>query len=129
VAAVIDDLIAFLRVRYDEDEQIARDCAVRSPGPWVGMFKQVTSEPDDGQVINVASTERRAVSHHIANWDPGRALAEVEAKRRMLDFLVKLDDIATDSDLWNLDTEKPFKLMALPYAGHPDYRPEWRPAE
>ena len=34
---------------------------------------------------------------------------------------------ATDNNWWSLDTDLPFKLLALPYADHPDYQAEWAP--
>lgn len=46
-----------------------------------------------------------------------RALAECEAKRRMIDQLQRLD----------IGHRRPMLLiMAVPYAGHPAYRDEWR---
>jgi hypothetical protein len=74
---------------------------------------------------------------HIARWDPARVLAECEAKRR----IVEAADEATGLDM-TVDSERlvgprdlvadPYlgdvmlRLLAMPYADHPDYAEEWR---
>ena len=51
-----------------------------------------------------------------------RMLAECEAKRRIVDRYAYLYTHGDSGDMrWVLP------LLALPYADHPDYRPEWRP--
>jgi hypothetical protein len=57
----MDDLIAFLQARLDEDE--------RSAHAWLPF-----GNPD------------AAARDHIARHDPGRVLAEVAAKRAILDL-------------------------------------------
>ncbi|RCV55163.1 DUF6221 family protein [Marinitenerispora sediminis] len=76
---------------------------------------------------------------HIARRAPGRALAEVESGRRMLDHAVDLLRESEDSSLradpvmsviaergaqW---ADRVVRCLAAPYADHPDYREEWRP--
>lgn len=72
----------------------------------------------------------------IVGVDPDRALAECEAKRRIVDTVQRMvldaDDPAvgmsmkerfmTGSVARNL-----LSSLALPYADHPDFREEWRP--
>jgi hypothetical protein len=58
-------------------------------------------------------------AEHIARWDPARVLAEVNAKRRILDEAVRL--MSYDGEFQFLE------LLALPYADRPGYREEWRP--
>ncbi|MGP4085473.1 DUF6221 family protein [Streptomyces sp. KR55] len=102
---------------------------------------------DDGVVTHVdpAASDDEGVARHIARHDPARVLAEIDAKRRILaehqpdrfgdcttcagpeDF----DDDADGHRTWSRSA-KPFpcptlRLLALPYADHPDYREEWRP--
>lgn len=54
---------------------------------------------------------------------PARILADCEAKRRIVAWV----------NQWPWRAEPPssvdglLPLLALPYADHPDYRPEWRP--
>ena len=60
-------------------------------------------------------------------WPPARVIAECEAKRRILLF-------AQDPQRWSPaaaradpeTVEAVLRCLALPYADHPDYRPEWR---
>jgi hypothetical protein len=115
------DLITWLRAQLDDDERVARTALDRHPAPWVGAFKQVTSEPNGGVIAPVASTETRQASHHIARWDPARVLAEVDAKRRVLD----LRDSEYDEHRAALNGA--VRLLALPYADRDGYREEWRP--
>jgi hypothetical protein len=56
-----------------------------------------------------------------------RLLAEVDTKRRLLDYLVDLERKALDGNWWNLDRDLPLQLLALPYREHPDYEPAWAP--
>lgn len=169
----MDDLIAFLRARLDEDEAVAREASrfqhddrPMTPGGehwhWV--------EPDGDQVLTLDPVQDeylndggRAALHsveeyptgnpwtlphmvlpygeevrttdamHIARWDPARVLAEVEAKREILDeYLLWAEDDSRDYDQSRTAVERSaalevvVKVLALPYAGHADYRPEWR---
>lgn len=70
-----------------------------------------------------------------AQTEPERWRAEVEAKRRLVElhrsyggygeYCNECDkDDPPSSDGWPCDT---LKLLALPYADHPDYRQEWKP--
>lgn len=63
---------------------------------------------------------------HVARHDPARVLAEVEAKRRLLvhvDLIWKHSPSPAEARAW----QHAVRHLALPYAGHPDYRQEWRP--
>ncbi|MGW1154477.1 DUF6221 family protein [Streptomyces rubiginosohelvolus] len=70
-------------------------------------------------------------------WDQARVLAEVQVKRRILDDIVPamngMDD-RIDGE-WGVGAMDPseyesvdlLRLLALPYADHPEYQDEWRP--
>lgn len=158
----MDDLVAFLRARLDEDERIARatlwddDGSLGSNhwhafdrGPhdgWTQARWVVIDGADEGVVISrPQAADDEAVIRHIARHDPARVLREIEAKRQ----LVKLHGRATlragggaqyfDTTIvcrtcepsyqfpemsWPCST---LRLLALPYADHPDYRESWRP--
>ena len=128
----MDDLIAFLKTRLDEDEQTAHEA---TDGPWVDEFSGETGHcviPADAMSTReyVAKTQLLAAlpdARHIARHDPARVLAEVEAKRRLLDWLERTRSWATDNNLWTYDEAEALKLLALPYADHADYRDEWKP--
>lgn len=139
----MDDLIAWLRARLDEDERVA---LAATAGPWrydptkhhrepgtvrfsEGVFAgfigtdatciATTGETDDAQSMLDAE--------HIARWDPARVLAEVEAKRALLQECAH--ELARSAPRSNLNDFACTVLRSLgkPYAQHPDYRPEWRP--
>ncbi|MEU2788994.1 DUF6221 family protein [Streptomyces sp. NPDC007100] len=138
-----EHLVQFLRDRLDEDEAVAR---AASPGPWtqvgIGDYGWAVSfnRPDYAGVETEDDDQGRADADHIARHDPARVLAEVEAKRRLLVVHAKSSsydgcatcDAGNDSCgcLGGAHWEYPcdtMKLLALPYADHPDYHEEWRP--
>ncbi len=121
-----DDILAWLREQADLDERIARSAA-----DW-GEHWRATSDgvypSDESQhpgPFAVGAWDHREDQYaaHIANWDPGRALAEVESKRLLLDVV--------ESDLRDDETDETarylLRLLVLPYAGRPGFREEWRP--
>lgn len=60
---------------------------------------------------------------------PNRLLADCEAKRQLISDISEYLDhkggiTATDGLAWRALT-----YLALPYASHPDYQPEWAPNE
>jgi len=125
----MDDLIAFLRARLDDDTRMA----LAARDPWFGY------EPDE-HVERV----KWADALHIARHSPNRVLAEVDAKRRILDehpatvgwdgnshdgtvcgtCSMNDDSGALDGDPYPCPT---LRLLALPYADHPAYQDAWRP--
>jgi hypothetical protein len=153
----VDDLIAFYRARLDEDEQAA---SAATDGVWaiIGSDRpypaypgeQVTKgrgwsitlkEPAVGDVASELSREDAA---HITRHDPARVLAEVEAKRRILDehyvaqgtvggqalmVCTRCSDYIERGEIFKAEAApcKTLKLLALPYADHDDYREEWKP--
>ncbi|MGW1121081.1 DUF6221 family protein [Streptomyces tanashiensis] len=155
----MDDLITFLRARLDEDAAAAR--AAAEPESWMELnreprpswYVQYWADPDVAAVIAdpessaypVVTTaegmseddaDRRAA--HIARHDPARVLAEVEAKRRMIELhgctegheCSTLDRAGNiDHCTWVMEGEActTLRLLALPYADHPDYQDTWRP--
>lgn len=117
-------LVEFLRARLDEDEALAREAP---PGPWhIGNAVDPTqpcSVHTFPGVRLVADGLNWLVAEHIAHHNPARVLAEVEAKRQMLDQHVGYYGTGDDSS-WPV---RVLTLLALPYTSHPDYREEWKP--
>jgi hypothetical protein len=147
----VDELIAFVRRCLDEDERVARaasvgpwraspsirsvygpgSAVVNMPGPlpdWATYVVPPDSEGSEG--IEPANAE------HIARWDPARVLAEVEAKRRVLDRYADMHwhapaiPGATSSILQVEDTGAcrtcvTVQILAQPYAGQDGWREEW----
>ncbi|MEV8417819.1 DUF6221 family protein [Streptomyces niveus] len=135
----MDDLVAFLRARLDEDEQAARGCSSEA---WWEHPKNWVSAPQLNRIALVMHDGDRG---HVVRHDPARILREVDAKRRIIDFYANaLEERAAlrarmrkviDSDpdefgrLHRQENElietatrmAPIvRLLALPYADHPD---------
>jgi hypothetical protein len=96
----MDDLVKFLRARLDEDAE-----------PCEGASEYVDCRD---------LSERRA--------------RDVEAKRRLVDEIVPRVKAMwwTVNSEWGCDPDDPdgediLKILALPYADHPDYDEVWRP--
>ncbi|MEU4256293.1 DUF6221 family protein [Streptomyces fradiae] len=128
----MSDLIEFLRARYDEDERVARHAV---DGPWEDPLGGPIRGGYEMRFV-IAQQVQRWNSTHIVRHDPQRVLAEVDAKRRILDEFVtsltgkdkEFDETFGLTD-WEFEsTADPLlRLLALPYADHPDYRDDWRP--
>lgn len=149
----MDDLVAFLRARLDEDERDAKERRGIFPSPGVN---------DDGSVClhvrpggNMVITwyrhptegwddmaKLRSWADTSNGWTQERVLAEVEAKRRLIDDVLlyeakidsewgcchNADEIASGECEEISPSEVPaLRLLALPYADQPGYREEWRP--
>jgi Family of unknown function (DUF6221) len=87
-------LVEFLEARLAEDAEAATDA---TPGPWAAVDpNKVWGDDMDHQLVgcgkNLATlrSEYRGYFNglHIARWDPARVLAEVDAKRAMVDLLL-----------------------------------------
>jgi hypothetical protein len=129
-------IVEFLTARYDEWENVAR--RTYSQGAWrsgstYGMFVSV-----EARSWTVVSGEwERSDADHIALNDPAYVLADIAAKRA----IVELAEDATGLDA-QVDSEfrvgrrdevaEPYvgdlilRALAQPYAEHPDYDPAWR---
>ncbi|MGA4726281.1 DUF6221 family protein [Micromonospora taraxaci] len=145
----MDDPITWMRAQLDDDERVAREATW---GPWEvgptfgGRDNRVYVKPEGpgidtigtcviaGQVAN--TPQYRANAQHIARHDPARVLAEVDAKRRILDAhpieyskVSEYTDCAACVDVDSYDAYPclTVRLLALPYADRPGYRDEWRP--
>ncbi|MEV5940656.1 DUF6221 family protein [Streptomyces sp. NPDC051994] len=134
----MDALVQFVRDRLDEEAE-----AARKAGGDAWRFDAVDSaggvvfDSRDRPIMESASDpgrshghDRTAADHHQAahavRHNPARVLAEVEAKRRILDGIAGADAEGAyiTATFTAMDV---LRLLALPYAGHPGYREEWRP--
>jgi len=135
----VNDLVEFLRARLDEDEQAARAAL---PGPWRTdhNFDQGLRIMDgSGLVITWTPSfyERGpADAEHIARHDPARVLAEVEAKRWLIERHYRRRAPNWDRpghvgyECAQCANEYPcptLAILVIPYADHADYRAEWKP--
>jgi hypothetical protein len=103
-------LSEFLLARATDDEELARQYgdpgALRSGLAWASD-----------------------VNRPVLEVDPSRMVAECEAKRRVVaQFVDAVANYEADAGPQGEVTRLTFVLraLALPYADHPDYQPEWR---
>lgn len=124
------DLVEFLRVRLRDDEQVARFV---EDGPG-----EVPRRGLDPMRISIEGEVRFA---HLT-VDPARVLREVEAKRRIIElhphahWPVKVGPPHLYCETCDVEDgmiggdgcyRSTLRLLALPFADHPDYREEWKP--
>ena len=133
-----DDLVAFLRARFDEDERAAR---AATAGPW--ELDELEEIPDlwgqlvagGKRVANVGNfayqTEGGLLTldaRHIARHHPARVLAEVEAKRQIIDLYERCQPAPGEDPLtsrWGTAAQLVLRAMVTPFAGHPECHPSW----
>ncbi|SFK38350.1 DUF6221 family protein [Geodermatophilus ruber] len=141
----MENLPAFLLARITEDESAARaavkviDSRETAGWYWSGAGDAVFL---DGTSVPVAcgpwkQLMDQASARHIVRNDPERVLAECDAKRRILSAHRSAQDAVTATAR---DDPTPserlgavealglvLRFMAVPYADHPEYNPEWMP--
>jgi Family of unknown function (DUF6221) len=124
------NLDQFLLGRIAEDKRIATDAALSS-----GKERWTTAD------LPGAGPPHERTAEHVSHHDPARVLAECTAKRRVVlacrdirpdyHFLGTRPRGMADFPLAPSDQHQlaavTLALLALPYADHPEYRPEWRP--
>jgi hypothetical protein len=134
----MNDIVAFLRARLDEDEAAAKKATGEH---WEFDGATVIYGHALEQVVDYVYDDNQ---EHIARHDPARVLREVEAKRRIVDehpvdtpWRPEFGSCETcaDEELGGDDGDSRFKksfpcptirLLALPYSDHPDYDPAWK---
>lgn len=145
------DLTTFLMARLDEAEEAAK--RVGQPYRLYACDDGCLEEPvrvsdlhgpRDGEYEQWSDGEDRLPNHHNSwalVYDPARALVDVEVKRRLIDMAFQ-HAVVIDGE-WGCchsgeqiaagqcpeispDDIDELRLLALPYATHADYRPEWR---
>ena len=100
------DLITWLRDQIDEDERVARES--------MGSYWYMDGHSGEAQAF-------------IARFDEDRELAEVDAKRRILDLARDYSPELGHGDNGEWALGEVLRMLALPYADQPGYREEWRP--
>jgi hypothetical protein len=115
VTVANDDLASFLRAQWDAEEADAR---------WSLENAPAAHQTDPNSM----------------NFSPARVLAEVEAKRRILDKHAFVQTKAVGEGMRVVDVDvcrtcsnkhgvpcATVRLLALPYADHESYREGWKP--
>jgi len=143
-------LSEFLREQLDADERVANRACVDAMNEIVSGRWEVSAHTDtpscvaddEGRMIVDSATSypqyEQGVLAHVAAWDPARALAEVKAKRAILDAHDRrrhhcpLPIIQSAvGQLWDLDDDDAAPacwtvlLLAQPYADRDGWQPDW----
>ena len=114
------DLVEFLLARIAEDEAVAAELGEL----WLMVADADRRRLDAGVREGMSSVF--GVAHGApASSAPARLVAELDAKRRIVEFCS--GQVSADgrhgSSTYGISV---LLLLALPYADHPDYRPEWQ---
>jgi hypothetical protein len=120
--------VAFLTARYDE-RQYAAEAAERT-GRWEDL-----AWPGSYGIIEVVATE------HILAWSPKFVLADIASKRALIQLAFRyaadfdrrsgcghtVEQIATGACpfVGEMESMDLLRMLAAPYAEHPDYQREW----
>lgn len=134
-------VVEFLRARYAEEEAIAR---AATPGPWKWGVVAPGIKADSvlqGRWVVLLTSKSGDVSHddavHIARWNPAHVLADLAAKRAILDIhetshqrILSECHVAIEPPEWQgPDRSNPACMMVRallgPFQDHPDFHPAW----
>lgn len=131
-------IVEFLLARYAEHEQAAR---AASPGPWSpdedGYEVLAVDGIEVAKGFALSSPQLRATVQHIALNDPAYVLADLVAKRVIAERHCMVPvNMPGDGEMACLEcgsgpVNRPcqtIRLLALPFAAHPDYDPAWAPS-
>jgi hypothetical protein len=119
------ELIEWLREQLDADERIALAVEAKRPGPW---------EVDGVAIISATRKAEKGWDYDVFNdiwndeaaalvvaWDPARVLAEVKAKRAILDGYEASYRQSDDYPGW----EGAMYAIAQVFTGREGWQPEW----
>jgi hypothetical protein len=134
VAGVTPD--EFLLARFADDEAVARALTPDEQRYPYGdrMFPPTPFEKLGDELRGYLGGP---LGEHAARWHPARVLAECEAKRRIVELhtgghgcVSHNSGGASAGDAYgpNVVGSRPcptLRLLALPYADHPDFQQEW----
>ena len=146
------DVATFLAARLDERETAAREAAAAAENAPSGDLSQSwhaeVLHAGDGRAFAVVEgapiqatrpTAFAATAPHIAANDPAQVLADIAAQRRVLDLHHDGNGgLYPGSGRFCAECTTPhdyavplpcptLRALATAYAGHPDYRQEWKP--
>jgi Family of unknown function (DUF6221) len=131
----VSGLVEFLRARLDEDARCAAHAT--SFGRWQHRPGGDIVSPEGKYLFLIAARAQEWNGGHIARHDPARVLADVAAKRQIVEMyenaihaqhagsVSRYNEIQDGAAVDVLG--EGLRLLALPYAEHPDYRQEWAP--
>ncbi|WP_432130626.1 DUF6221 family protein [Streptomyces tendae] len=146
----MSDIADFLRARYAEQQALA---LAASPGPWKANHEDDEVIAVDGITVAegfaLGGRQLRATIDHIATHNPAAVIADLDAKLALVDMHPpeEIDEcsrrpwdtftVQCASESWKVysDAEnrveypcRTLRLLARPFAGHPDHKgEEWAP--
>lgn len=132
------DLLDFIRARLDDGEAFARNAFGEHNNAVADWRELWSGAVQVGPHEDPIETQDSQITRHIICHDPTRMLAEVTAKRRIVELAEEATglDMQVDNEfrVGSRDSEaEPYvgdlilRLLALPFADHPDYDDSWRP--
>lgn len=125
-------LTDFLLARYAEDYEVAYGAA---PSPWKeGAWDGTSDGPREVLDAHGGVAGRcyyGGTYGHVLRFDPTRVLADIEAKRRIVEelaipYIAERRRLMNGQPSWGDEHPELLRWLALPYADHPDYREEWK---
>lgn len=124
----MDDYIRFLRARLDEQEKAAGTALGHNVRcwelEWLWGYERVVEiyEFEDGtqDSDSVAFFGRDGLGEHISFNDPTYTLADIAAKRKILDYEKDGYLNGLGIDAWGVWTDM-VKMICEPFASHPEY--------
>lgn len=128
----MSDVIAFLKARLDEEEEEARAANTdEARRPWGDP--DLTPVPQEEWGAMICGYLGGPVGDYCAAWSPLRVLADIAAKREIIDAIGSANDLDVRS--WESDFEQGLqslgrhvlRRLVQPYSSHPGYDPEWTP--
>lgn len=130
-----EGLLVFLEARLDEDEAVAGAADLPRSAEGGDLFDGtgiiVVMHIHGGGTRSVTLPSH--IARFVARYDPKRELAEVEAKRRIMDEYQRWRDSAQihhpgpDTHAAADRLEWVCRVLAEAYGQHPDYDESWRP--
>jgi hypothetical protein len=130
----VTDIADFLRARYAERRAIAE---AASPGPWHVNAEADEVLAEDGITVcdgfALSGRQLRATTEHIAAHDPEDVLADLDAKLAIVTAYETAAAFYNDPANRHLPAGEAhglrtaLRLLAVPFAQHPDYQEDWRP--
>jgi len=133
----MDELITWLKAQIDDDERLAQRAGASHPR-W--SYDRETFTVSSGAYPIAAGKDRRGTpindvdGEHIARHDPARVLADVAAKRAIVDLHSPHNHGACPT-CWRTSPRssmredfpcRTLRLLATAYADSPGWREEWR---
>lgn len=150
------DIAEFLEARWAEAEYHAKVALLRAKPPWSSSETPESGPPGavslyDADDDNFAIIRGSYLADYLKRFDPAAVLADIEAKRAILaehaidasrirtypfdPFTGKPNVVGAEVNCavcgWaSIDPTsgcRTLRLLAVPFASHPDYDPSWRP--